>query len=90
MARFGVMNRGAGSAAGAYSLGTAAYPVVGFPTSAYRGNNKWGGGGVQSQPSPLASAFSNNALQIDPKHFAIALAVIVVFGYAFHHMDEKR
>ena len=90
MASFGSRNMGAGAAQGAYSIGTAAYPVTGFPTSAYRGNNKWAGGGVQSQPSPLASAFQNNATQLDPIHFALVLGVIVVLGYAFHHMDEKR
>jgi hypothetical protein len=87
---FGRLNSSAGAAQGAYSIGTAAYPVTGFPTSAYRGNNKWAGGGVQSQPSPLASAFQNNATQLDSIHFAIVLGVIVVLGYAFHHMDEKR
>ena len=65
---FGVNNRSAGNAAGAYSIGTASYPVTGFPTSAYRGSNKWAGGGVQSQPSAMAGAFSNNAVAVDPKH----------------------
>ncbi len=86
---FGVNNKSAGSAGGAYSIGTASYPVTGFPTSAYRGSNKWAGGGVQSQPSTLAGAFSNNAIALDPKHILIAAAVIIVVGYGVFHIVER-
>ena len=86
---FGVNNMGMGSAAGAYSVGTASYPVTGFPASAYRGNNKWSGGGVQGQPSTLTSAFTMNAAQINPKTLAIVLGVLVVVGYGLWHIDNK-
>lgn len=86
---FGVNNRSAGAAGGAYSIGTASYPVTGFPTSAYRGSNKWAGGGVQSQPSSLAGAFSNNAVALDPKHEAIIIGLLILVGVGAWYYAEK-
>lgn len=86
---FGVANRSAGAAQGAYSIGTASYPVTGFPTSAYRGSNKWAGGGTQSQPSSLAGAFSNNAVQLDNKHVAIIAGLLVLVGFGLFYHAEK-
>jgi len=86
---FGVNNRSAGNAAGAYSIGTASYPVTGFPTSAYRGSNKWAGGGTQSQPSAMAGAFSNNAVAVDPKHEAIVIGALIVIGVGLFFYAEK-
>ena len=86
---FGVNNRSAGAAQGAYSIGTASFPVTGFPTSAYRGNNKWIGGGVQSQPSTLAGAFSNNAVAVDPKHEAIVIGALILVGvFVWYHAEK--
>lgn len=82
--------RSAGTAQGAYSLGTSSFPVTGFPLSAYRGANMGAGGGVQGQPSPLAGAFSNNAVQLDPKHLVLVVAVIIVVGYTAWHLDNRR
>lgn len=87
------MNRyqSAGGAQAAYSVGTASYPVTGFPISAYRGNNSLGvPGGVQGQPSTLAGAFSNNAVQLDNLHVIIFLAALIAVGYFFWHLDNGR
>lgn len=80
----------AGTAQGAYSIGTSSYPVTGFPLSAYRGANLSGGGGVQGQPSTIAGAFSNNAVQLDNKTLVIVVAIVVVVGYTAWHLDNKR
>lgn len=81
----------AGAAQGAYSIGTSSYPVTGFPISAYRGNNSLGApGGVQGQPSSLAGAFSNNAVQLSNVQVLAVLAVMIFIGYFLWHLDNKR
>lgn len=87
----GTRYKSAGAAQGAYSIGTSSFPVTGFPISAYRGNNSLGSpGGVQGQPSTLAGAFSNNAVQLSNVQVLGVLAVLILVGYGLWHLDNKR
>jgi hypothetical protein len=76
-------------ATGGYqSGGTSSFPVTGFPSSAYLGNNRRVGGGSQSQPSPMAGGIGQ-AMQFNPTHSLIVLIVLIVIGYTLWHMDNK-
>ncbi len=82
--------RSAGSGNASYaSGGTSSFPVTGFPSSAYLGNNRRVAGGYQANPSAVSSALGN-ITQLDNKHVIIVLGTIAVGGYLLWHMDNKR
>ncbi len=82
--------RSAGAANAGYSSGgTSSFPVTGFPASAYLGNNRRAAPAYGASPSAVSSALGN-IQQLDGKHVAIVLALVVGGGYFFWHMDNKR
>lgn len=85
-----VKTRSAGSGnAGYASGGTSSFPVTGFPSSAYLGNNRRVAGGYQASPSAVSSALGN-IQQLDNKHVLIVLGAAIIVGYAVWHFDNKR
>lgn len=70
------------------SGGTSSFPTTGFPASAYLGNNRRVGGGVQGQPSPMAGGIGQ-ALQFNPTHSLVVLIAIIIIGYWLWHLDNK-
>ena len=86
----GVSTRSAGAAnAGYASGGTSSFPVTGFPASAYLGNNRRVAGSYQASPSAVSSALGN-IQQLSSTHVILVLGGLVVLGYFFWHMDNKR
>lgn len=83
-----VRSAGAGNA-GYASGGTSSFPVTGFPSSAYLGNNRRVQGSASASPSAVSGALGN-IQQLDPKHLVIVLGVVIVAGYALWHLDNKR
>lgn len=81
---------GRSSTGGSYSSGgTSSFPVTGFPASAYLGNNRrYVGGGVQSQPSPMAGGVGQ-VLNFDPRQQLVFLAIVIAIGYWLWHLDNK-
>lgn len=73
---------------GYQSGGTSSFPVTGFPSTAYTGNNRRVGGGSQGQPSPMLGGLGQ-ALQYDPKHSLALIVGLVIVGYLLWHMDNR-
>src|SRR5258708_33440866 len=67
-----------GRTGGSYqSGGTSSFPVTGFPSTAYLGNNRrYMGGGPQSQPSPMARRLVERA-RYDPRHSLILIVALI-------------
>lgn len=85
----GVTGR-SGTTGGSYSSGGAsAYPVTGFPKTAYLGNNRrYTAGGPQSQPSPMAGGVGQ-ALNFDPRHALVFMVILIVAGVYLWHLDNR-
>lgn len=86
----GASVRSAGSSnAGYASGGTSSFPVTGFPSSAYLGNNRRVAGGYQASPSAVSSALGN-ITQLNSTHIILWAAVIIVVGAGLWHLDNAR
>lgn len=86
----GASVRSAGSSnAGYASGGTSSFPVTGFPSSAYLGNNRRVAGGYQASPSAVSSALGN-ITQLNSTHIILWAAVIIVAGAGLWHLDNAR
>lgn len=84
----GMLSNRGGQGAG-YATGTSSFPVTGFPSSAYTGNNsRYSSGGPQGQPSPMAGAIGST-LQLDNRQVIIIMAVLIIVGYGAWHLDNK-
>ena len=87
-ARVPVSSARAGNA-GYASGGTSSFPVTGFPSSAYLGNNRRVAGSYQASPSAVSSALGN-IQQLNNTHVILVLGAIALVGYGLWHMDNKR